>query len=108
MNDVELKQYVITNGKIDKAIKETVKKCVDTNCVNIVIEDGSKKGDNFSASVYRILYDSDAKVDYYSSLFLKLVPKESIYRDNQFLHNIFTREVFIYSKVSNLVMLFYK
>lgn len=103
MNDVDLELQVIKDDKIDKFIKETVEKCLNTKCAKIVIEDGSKKGDNFQGSVYRILYgrDSDAKVDY-SSLFLKLAPKESIYRENQYLYNIFAREIFMYSKVSNL------
>lgn len=93
---------IVNNNIIEASVRKIVENLLNSKKVKIVIEHGSKKGDNFVGSVYRVFYgykhDSEEKFNY-STLFLKIAPTKSIYRENLLLHRLFLREIHLYSKV---------
>lgn len=91
----------IPGERIKMGLIEAVKKRLNSDNVELCIEHGSKKGDNFIGEIYRILYKdvNDKKNENQSPLILKIAPRNLLRREKLRLRALFLREISMYDQV---------
>lgn len=92
---------------VRRTLEEVLKKQLNSNEIQIQIEQGTKKGDNYVGIIYRVTGKVKPKKIVHSTsgqvrLIVKIAPQNAVQREQFHLRNCFIREIKMYSEVLSM------